>query len=191
MPKVILASSSVQRKALLDELGIPFDIVVSNVDETPVKALSITEQMNDISMRKALAVMDMVKESEDHIIVSADQNIFFNGVMYGKPNTIEEARELIKRMQGHDDIYAYVGNTVLYVSNSTVIKHISECDIARMRMDYISDEELENYLATGSPLAKCGGINILNTPGLHLEAGKLCTAKGMTTDYLIDMLSQI
>lgn len=191
MPKVILASSSVQRKALLDELGIPFDIVVSNVDETPVKALSITEQMNDISMRKALAVMDMVKESEDHIIVSADQNIFFNGVMYGNPNTIEEARELIKRIQGSSEIYAYVGNTVLYVSNSTVIKHISECDIARLRMDYISDEELENYLATGSPLAKCGGINILNTPGLHLEAGKLCTAKGMTTDYLIDMLSQI
>ena len=191
MPKVILASSSVQRKALLEELGIPFDIVVSNVDETPVKALSITEQMNDISMRKALTVMDMVKESEDHIIVAADQNIFFEGVMYGKPNTIEEARKLIKRMQGSDKIYAYVGNTVLYVSNSTVIKYISECDFARLRMDYISDEELEHYLETGSPLAKCGGINIFHTPGLHLEDGKLCTAKGMTTDYLLDMLSQI
>lgn len=191
MPKVILASSSVQRKALLEDLGIPFEIIVSNVDETPVKALSITEQMNDISMRKALAVMDMVNEPEDYIIVSADQNIFFDGVMYGKPNTIEEARELIKKMQGSNEIYAYVGNTVLYISNSTIIKHISECDIARLRMDYISDEELEDYLATGSPLAKCGGINILHTPGLHLEAGKLCTAKGMTVTHLIDMLSQI
>ena len=191
MPKIILASSSVQRKALLEELGIPFDIVVSNVDETPVKALSTTEQMIDISMRKALAVFDMVEDSEDYIIVAADQNIFFEGVMYGKPNTIEEARELIKKMQGSNGIYAYVGNTVLYISNSTITKHINECDIARLRMDYISDEELEHYLATGSPLAKCGGINILNTPGLHLESGKLCTARGMTVDYLIDMLSQI
>lgn len=153
MPKIILASSSIQRKAL--------------------------------------AVMDMVKETEDYIIVAADQNIYFDGVMYGKPQSIEEARTLIKRMQGCNEIYAYVGNTVLYISNSTVIKHISKCDIARIRMDYISDEELEHYLETGSPLAKCGGINILHTPGLHLEAGKLCTAKGMTTDYLIDMLSQI
>lgn len=191
MPKIILASSSVQRKALLEELGIAFDVVVSNVDETPVKALSITEQMNDISMRKALTVMDMVKETEDHIIVAADQNIYFDGVMYGKPQSIEEARALIKRMQGSNEIYAYVGNTVLYISNSTVIQHISKCDIARLRMDYISDEELEHYLETGSPLSKCGGINIHHTPGLHLEAGKLCTAKGMTVDYLIDMLSQI
>lgn len=190
MPKVILASSSKQRKDLLEEAGISFKVLVSNVDETPVSALSFTEQMNDISMRKALAVMDMVEETEDYIIVAADQNIFFNGTMYGKPNTIEEARELIKNMQGSNQIYAYVGNTVLYISNSEIIYLINECDIARMRMDCISDEELENYLATKSPLTKCAGINVLDTPGLHLEDGKLSTARGMTIEYLIDMLSQ-
>lgn len=191
MPKIILASSSVQRKALLEESDIPFEVIVSDVDETPVKALSLTEQMNDISMRKALAVMDMVSRTEDHIIVAADQNIFFNSTMYGKPSTIEEARQLIKSMQGSNEIYAYVGNSVLYVSNSKILKSISECDIARMRMDYISDEELENYLATKSPLAKCAGINIIDAPFLHLEDGKMSTARGMTVEYLIDMLSQI
>ena len=191
MPKIILASSSVQRKALLEEAGLSFDIVVSNVDETPNEELSPTEQMNDIAMRKALAVMSMVNEVEDHIIVAADQNIFFNGVMYGKPETIEEARQLIKSMQGCDEIYAYVGNAVLYISNSVVLKSINECSTARLRMDYISDEDLEHYLATGSPLSKCAGINITSTPGLHLEDGKLCTARGMTVEFLIDMLSEI
>lgn len=191
MPKIILASSSVQRKALLEELGLSFEIVVSNVDETPNEELSLTEQLNDISNRKALAVMNMVKESEDHIIVAADQNIFFNGIMYGKPETIEEARQIIKSMQGSNEIYAYVGNTVLYISNSTILKCINKSDIARLRMDYISDEELETYLATGLPLSKCAGINITSTPGLHLEEGKLCTARGMTVEFLIDMLSQI
>lgn len=190
MPKVILASGSVQRKALLQEEGIDFEVLVSNVDETPVKALSLREQMNDISMRKALAVIDMVK-GEDCIIVAADQNIFFNGTMYGKPSTIDEARQLIKSMQGSSEIYAYVGNTVLYISDSKIISYISECDIARMRMDYIPYEELEKYLATRFPLMKCGGINILDTPGLHLEEGKMSTARGMTIEYLKDMLSQI
>lgn len=188
MPKIILASSSAPRKALLEELGFSFDIIVSNVDETPVEELSLTDQMTDISMRKAVAVMDMVGEPEDHIIVAADQNIFFNGTMYGKPNTIEEARQIIKRMQGSNEIYAYVGNTVLYISNFKVEKCINECDIARMRMDYISDEELENYLATKSPLTKCAGINILGAPFLHLEEGKMSTARGMTVEYLLDML---
>ena len=146
MPKIILASGSAQRKALLEELGYTFDIVVSNADETPTEALCLTARMNDISMRKALTVMDMIKETEDHIIVSADQNILFNGVMYGKPNSIEEARELIKRMQGSNEIYAYVGNTVLYIVNSTIMSHISACDIATLRMDYISDEELEKVI---------------------------------------------
>lgn len=191
MPKIILASSSVQRKALLQEASIPFDIIVSNVDETPLEELSLTEQMNDISMRKALAVKNMTNETEDHIIVAADQNIFFNGTMYGKPSTIEEARQLIKSMQGSNEIYAYVGNTVLYVSNSSILKKFSKCDIARMSMDYISDEELEMYLATKSPLAKCAGININEAPFLHLEDGKMSTARGMTVEYLIDMLSQL
>ena len=191
MPKIILASSSAVRKNLLEELGITFEIIVSNVDETPIKEFSLTEQMNDISMRKALAVMDMAKETEDHIIVAADQNIFFNGIMYGKPTTIEEARELIKKMQGSNEIYSYVGNTVLYVSNSQIQRSINECDIARMCMDYIADEELEKYLSTDIPLTRCAGINIADTPGLHLEEGKMSTARGMTVQYLIDMLSQI
>ena len=188
MPKVILASGSVQRKALLEDAGIPFEIIVSDVDETPKEQLSLSEQMNDISMRKALAVMNMVN-CEECIIVAADQNIFFNGTMYGKPSTIEEARQLIKTMQGSNEIYAYVGNSVLYVSNSTIIKHIIKCDIARMSMDYISDEELENYLATKSPLTKCGGINIKESSFIHLEEGDMSTARGMTIEYLIEMLS--
>ena len=190
MPKVILASGSAQRKALLEEAGITFDIIVSNIDETPVKAFSLPDQMNDISMRKALAVLDMLEKDGDYIIVAADQNIMFSATMYGKPNSIEEARQIIKSMQGSDKIYAYVGNTVLYVSNSIILDHISECDIARLRMDYISDEDLENYLASNYPLTKCAGINILDMPGLHLEEGKLSTARGMTVEFLIEMLSQ-
>ena len=103
-----------------------------------------------------------------------------------------EARELIKSMQGSNQIYAFVGNTVLYVSNSKVIEFINECDIARLRMDScISNQELENYLSTKSPLDKCAGINVFDAPFLHLEEGKMSTACGMTIEYLIEMLTKI
>lgn len=190
MPKIILASSSVQRKKLLEEAGIPFEVIVSNADETPVKVYSLSDQLNDIAMRKALTIIDKLNADEDYIIVAADQNILFNGTLYGKPCSIEEARELIQKMQGSDQIYAYVGNTVLYVSNGKIIDSISECDVARMKMDYISDKDLEIYLATKCPLAKCAGINVLETPSLHLLEGKMSTAIGMTIEYLMEMLSK-
>ena len=191
MPKVILASSSVQRKKLLEQAGISFEIIVSNADETPVEALSFCNQLKDISMRKALTVMNMLDTNEDYIIVAGDQNILFNGIIYGKPETIDEARKLIKSMQGSQEIYAYTGNTVLHISNSQIITSINECDIARLGMDTISDEDLEQYLRTGTPLSKCGGINILETPSLYLLEGRLSTAKGLTVEYLIDMLSKL
>ncbi len=190
MPKVILASSSPQRRQLLEEASIPFETIVSNADETPVKVYSLGDQLNDIAMRKALTVLDKLNADEDYIIVAADQNILFEGKLYGKPSSIEEARQIIKSMQGSDQIYAYVGNTVLYVSNGKIVESISECDIARMQMEHISDKKLENYLKTKCPLAKCAGINISETPSLHLVEGKLSTARGMTIEYLMEVLSK-
>lgn len=191
MAKIILASGSVIRKQMLEEAGLSFEVIVSNVDETPVEAYSLDDQLKDISMRKALAVMDKARGNEDYIIVAADQNILFNGTMYGKPNSIEEARELIQSMSGSDQIYACVGNTVLHISNSKIISHINEFDFSRLKMDVVSNEDLENYLATKSPLDKCAGINIDDAPFLHLERGKISTARGMTIEYLINMLSEI
>lgn len=189
--KIILASSSTQREKILKDTGITFEIVVSNVDETPAENLSFTEQLKEISMRKALAVMLTTVNIGDRIIVAADQNIMFNGKMYGKPKTIEDARELIRSMEGSNEIYAYVGNSILEISENKIIRCVNECDISRMRMDIVSSQTLEEYLATKSPLKKCGGINIFDTPFLHLEEGKLSTAGGLTVEYLIDMLDKI
>lgn len=191
MPKIILASQSHQRKKLLENAGISFEVFICEVDDTPVKAFSFVEQLNDISLRKALSAMDAIKNNEEYIILAADQNIFFNNTIIKKPESISEAREIIQNMEGSNEIYTYVGNTVLYVSNFNIVKIINKSDKARLRMDYILDEELENYLETKSPLTKCAGINIADTPFLHLEEGKMSTAYGMTIEYLFEMLSLI
>ena len=188
MPKIILASGSPQRRQFLENCGIQFETIVSNSDETPVKAYSYSEQLNDIALRKALTVMDSLNPDEDYIIIAAEQNILFRDNLYKKPSNIEEARKIIKSMQGSDQIYSYVGNAVLYVSNGKIIDTINECDVSRMKMDYISKKKLESYLATKCPLNKCAGINILETPFLILLEGKLSTAAGITIEYFVDML---
>ena len=186
---LILASKSEIRKKMLERSGIPFEIIVSNADETPDLSKSFGEQLKEISMKKAKVVFEATVDRGERIIVAADQNIVFNNVMYGKPKSLDEARKLIKSMEGNNNIYAYVGNSIIYANGNTIIKIINNYDISRMRMDNISDKELENYLTNQKPLTKCGGISIVDAKFLHLEEGRMSTACGMTIEYLQDLLS--
>lgn len=191
MPTVILASKSAIRKKMLRDSQFPFLVMVSDADETPDSSKCYEDQLAEISMRKAKKIFEKTSNMGPRIIVSADQNIFFGGELYGKPKTIDEARNVIKSMMGRDDVFAYTGNTVIYADHDLVHKMICETDIARMKLAEVSDEKLEEYLKTKSPLTKCAGINLTETPFLYLAEGKKSTASGMTIEYLHDMLSSI
>lgn len=191
MINVILASKSAIRKAMLEEANIPFEVIVSNCDESIEASKTFEEQLKELSMRKAMVVFNETTDRNERIIVAADQNIVFNNVMYGKPKTLEDAKALIKEMQGRDDIYSYVGNAILYANGDKIIKIINNCDISRMKMDNIPEVELEDYLTNNKPLTKCGGINIIDTKFLHLVDGKMSTACGMTVEYLQELLSSL
>ena len=191
MVKIILASKSSIRKQMLKEAGLSFEVFVSNADETPDLSKSFEEQLKEISLRKAKAVFEATIDNGKRVIVSADQNIVFNNIMYGKPKDLDTARELITSMKGNNNIYSYVGNSIIYADGDRVIKMINNCDIARMCMDNITSEELEDYLINNNPLSKCGGINIVDTNFLHLEEGKMSTASGMTIEFLQELLSSL
>ena len=123
--------------------------------------------------------------------MAADQNMVFDNVMYGKPNSIENARQLLKTMMGKDNIFAYTGNAILYADGNKVVKEINNYDISRLSMDKLSDEVMERYLKDSKPLTKCGGISISDAEFLHLKEGRLSTAYGMTIEYLQEMIKDV
>ena len=191
LPPIILASKSVVRKQQLIDENIPFEIIVSNADETPDNSKSFKNQLAEISMRKAKTVFEMTKDRGLRLIIAADQNIVFNGNMYGKPKSIEEARNLLIQMRGSEEIYAYTGNCVLLAKNDTILQSINITDVARLSIDNISDEEMDNYLSDGTCLSFCGGISLSKALFLHLKEGRLSTAKGMTLEYAQEMMSNL
>lgn len=186
-PRVILASSSAIRKQQMIDAEIPFEVIISDADETPDESKSFRAQLAEIAMRKAQVVLNSTSNRAMRLIVAADQNIVFDGKMYGKPESIDEARKLIKRMQGRDDIFAYTGNAVLVANGSEILESVNVTDISRMSMDEIPDEVLEDYLENRFPLKKCGGISIADAPFLHLKEGKYSTACGMTIEIAEEM----
>ena len=190
-PRVILASKSAVRKQQLIDNSIPFEVIVSNADETPDKSKSFKNQLAEISMRKAQTVFEMTKDRGVRLIIAGDQNIVFNGIMYGKPKTITEARNLLSQMRGSEEVYAYTGNAVLLAENGKILLSINITDVARLSVDNISDEEMDNYLSDGTCLSICGGISINNALFVHLKEGRLSTAKGMTLEYAKEMMSNL
>lgn len=190
-PRVILASKSAVRKQQLIDDSIPFEVMVSNADETPDESKSFKNQLAEISMRKAKTVFEETKDRGLRLIIAADQNIVFDNVMYGKPKSIDEARNLLNRMRGSEEIYAYTGNSVLLAENDRILQSVNITDIARLSIDDISDEEREAYLATGKCLSFCGGISISNSNFIHLKEGRMSTAKGMTLEYAKEIMSSL
>lgn len=190
MAEIILASKSGIRRKMMDGTGLKYEVIVSDADETPDLSKSFGEQLEEIALRKAQKVFEETKDRGERIIVAADQNIVFKDVMYGKPKTIDEARELLHQMKG-SKIYAYVGNAIIYADHDKMIKIINNFDIATMYMENVSDEVLEDYLKNNVPLTKCGGISISDASFLHLKYGRMSTAMGMTIEFFENMLSQI
>lgn len=187
LPRVILASKSAIRKQQMMDAGIPFEVIVSNADETPNDKKSYRAQLAEIAMRKAKVVLDATSDRTMRLIIAADQNIVFDGKMYGKPKSIEESCKLIKSMEGREDIYAYTGNAVILADGKEILEVTNITDISRMCMDEISDEVLEEYLEKQKPLTKCGGISINDAPFLHLKEGRYSTACGMTIEIAQEM----
>lgn len=182
-PRIILASQSEVRKRQLIEESIPFEIIVSNADETPDESKNFRNQLADISMRKAMKVFDETLNRGLRLIIAADQNIVFEDVMYGKPKTLDEARLLIMKMMGSEEVYAYTGNAVLLAEGEDILQSINVTDVSRMSVDNITDDELEIYLSDGKCLTYCGGISISNSNFVHLKEGRMSTARGMTLEY--------
>ncbi len=180
---VVLTSKSKYRRKTLEDAGIPFSVCPVDVDETPDETLSLKAQYEDIARRKVLQGKERTEEMGDRILVAADQNLVYNGLPFGKPKNVDEARETIRSMMGHE-IEAYVGNAVLVIENGEIVEEICKTDVATMYVNPVSDEELEDYLRTTDVCTMCGGMNLQVTPFLELKRGRKSTAEGMTLQFL-------
>ena len=190
-PRVILASKSIVRKQQMIDNSIPFEIMVSNADETPDISKSYKNQLAQIAMRKAKTVFEKTIDRGLRLIVAADQNIVFDNKIYKKPESLDEARNFLCQMRGSEEIYCYTGNAILLCEKDKILQSINITDTARVALDNISDEEIENYIHNSACLSFCGGLSIEYSNFVHLKEGRLSTAKGMTIEYAKEMMSNL
>ena len=176
---LILASNSPRRRQLLALTGIPFIVLVADVDES----LHANENPAAYVLRLAEAKARAVPADEGQIILAADTTVVDGSDILGKPKDEAEAALMLKRLRGHAH-QVYTGIALLRKSDGLLLTDLCVTDVP-MR-DY-SDDEIQDYVATGDPLDKAGAYAIQH-PGFHPVArmdGCFASVMGLPVCHVI------
>ena len=142
--KIILASQSGVRKKILDKYNIDNEVIVSNVDEDEIKQSLLAEGANPLSISKNLAEIKSIKVSSkypDRLVLGADSVISLNDELINKPNSREEAFEILKKLNNSKH---YLISSACISKNGSMIWNYS--DSSELKMKNLANEELSKYL---------------------------------------------
>ena len=143
--KIILASKSEVRKEILDKNNIKCVVEPSNVDEEPVKESLLKEQASSEIISKNLAELKANKVSmkkNDEIVLGADSVIDLEGELISKPESREEAMEILKKLNGKSH---FLISSVCISKNGSMIWNYT--DKATLTMKNFSKNDLKKYLS--------------------------------------------
>jgi len=143
--KIILASKSKVRKQILDKHKISCEVKPSNVDEDVVKQTLIKESASPEIISKSLAELKANKVSlneRDKLVLGADSVIDLNGELISKPESREEALEILKKLNGNKHNLI---SSVCISRNGSMIWNYT--DKAELKMKKLSEQDLKIYLS--------------------------------------------
>lgn len=179
--RLILASGSARRPELLAALGLPFEVIPANVDESSDEA-DPERLAVELALRKASAV---AAREPGAIVVGADTLVHLDGRYFGKPADPAAAVETLEALRGR---------THLVVSGVAVVRdgeQASEAVVTRVTMRDYSDAEIAAFVATGRPMDKSGAYAIQDDVFAPVAGheGCMCSVIGLplwTTRRLIE-----
>lgn len=163
MRNFVLASQSPRRQELLNALGLSFRILIDTSPETVDFTKSPKEIVKELALQKAQNVFSDCKKEE--IILSADTMVTLNGVIFGKPDNQENAREMLKTLSGNThEVY-----TGFCIMDKEQEKIHTDYECTQVTFKNLSNDEIESYISTGEPLDKAGAYGIQGLGSLFIE----------------------
>ncbi len=145
MPDIVLASKSIVRKNILEENKISCTVKPSNIDEEPVKNSLLKEGASPETISKNLAELKANKISQkmhENLVLGADSVIDLNGELISKPESRDEALEILKKLNGKKH---HLISSVCISKNGSMVWNYT--DKAKLTMKKMSINELQQYLS--------------------------------------------
>lgn len=163
--RIILASRSPRRQQLLSELGVKFDIVTKDYDESYPEGLVGEEIARFISSRKANYFKNELSDNE--IVIAADTIVWCNNKVLGKPLDEKDAIRILK------EISANTHEVITAVTLFSLKKEVTFSVSTKVTFEKLSDEEIKYYVDKFKPYDKAGAYGIQEWIGItacsHIE----------------------
>ena len=178
--RLILASSSPDRRILLERVGQPFEVIPSHIDEPTGQGFTDPRHyVQTVSWLKAAAVAPQVAEG---LILAADTVGWLDGEVIGKPADAADARRILRTLSGRD--HELWTGVVLWRKPDNLQIVWQEC--TRLHFRALSDNELDAYLATNAWQGRSGAYAIQEEgdPHLRIIEGSLTNVIGLPMESL-------
>ena len=186
---IILASGSQSRRVMLEDAGIHFSVISSNVDEDLLK-----KEMDGFPFEDQVVKLAAAKASEvsinnlNHLVIGGDQMCIFQNKVFDKPGSQEKAIENLKLLSGTTH-YQYSG-VCLYKDGRSLWEYY---EVVELNMHSLTEEEIINYVKAENPINAAGAYKF-ESLGCNLFSsvdGSSYTIRGMPLLPLLKTLREM
>ena len=149
--KIVLASQSPRRVELLKEISSQFEVAPSSIEEVLDPGLRPEENAQNLARAKAESI---APNFPDCWVIGADTLVTLDHQIFGKPEDEEDAKQILKKLSGRE-------HTV--VTGICVVgpeKSLDKAVVSQIKIKPLTDQEIEDYIATGEPMDKAGAYAI-------------------------------
>ena len=152
--KIVLASASPRRLALLEQVGVECEVIPSEREEI-IREISPDRIVRQLASDKAHDVFDRLPGTDGNtVVIGADTVVAVDGRILGKPHSYEEAFDMIKLIRGREH------NVITGVDIIGKDREVCFSEVTGVRVYPMSDEEIEEYLSCGESMDKAGAYGI-------------------------------
>ena len=181
-PPILLASRSPQRRAILEQLAIPFEAVIPQYEEKPTGPDPVAE-VERHAQGKARSVAEI---AEDRPVLGVDTEVVLDGHVYGKPSDEAEAEAMLEQLSGQT--HEVVSGLCLLTPAWEELRHA----VTRVSFRTLTPRELGLYVVSEEWRERAGGYAIQGLGGALVERieGDYLNVVGLPAAVLVDLLAE-
>jgi len=167
MRKIILASRSRARQALLRQIGLKYCVALSDVKESHDLKKGCAHLVINNALKKA---RDVAEKMDSGVIISADTVVLVDKKIIGKPRSLRDAFKTLKLLAKKPQ-WVYTGIAVVDIDNN---KTYTDYEKTKIYMYRLTDSEIRNYFRRVSPMDKAGSFDIQGLGGILIDRIEGC-----------------
>lgn len=166
--KLILASASLRRKELLEQIGADFKVLAAKGEEIAVSTKP-EQLVLELSAQKASEVAESLPEGEvNTIVLGADTVVAFQGEILGKPKNKEDAARMLQMLYGNTHS-VYTGVSAIILDSEGRQQLHSFYEETKVTMYPMTERQISSYINTGESMDKAGAYGIQGKFAVYIE----------------------